>query len=340
MKPSRRIFVSVAVAALLLGALIWSRTPPAPLTAPPASTPTPSANTVTISAQQQAASGIEVQALAATQFQPHSAAYASVPDMSALFQLRGQLRAAQAQTDAAHAQATVAQREYQRLATLNRQDQTVSDKATEAALASQQAARAQLDAAQATLAATGDAARSRWGAVLTDWAAKLHAPQLDALTAGQQAVLLVALPQGTAVAPPLIRIQTDTGTRSARLLSAAPLADPVIQRATYFYLTARGGLRSGMRIEAELPAGQTQAGVAIPEAAVVWYANQPWVYVQRDSTHFVRRPLADATATSSGWFVAWRAGERVVVKGAALLLSQELQPATPASPTAGGDDDD
>jgi multidrug efflux pump subunit AcrA (membrane-fusion protein) len=332
MNRNRMLLIVVVVVALLVDALLWPR--PAPPLAV-ASAPPAAANSVVIDAQQQAASGIQAQALAAAQFQPHTSAYASVLNSGALFQLRGQLQTTQAQVAAARAQANAAQREYQRLALLNRQDQTVSNKATEAAFASQQTARAQLVAAQASAAAARDSARAQWGAVLSGWAAQAQAPQFDALGNGTQALLLVAVDGRSA--PPLIHLQTG-GT--ARLLSAAPQADPLIQRATYFYLAAGSGLRSGMRVEAELPAGAVQSGVMIPNRAVVWYANQPWVYVQRSATQFVRRPLTDATPTADGWFVTGQVRERVVVQGAALLLSQALQPATPVGPAAGGDDDD
>ncbi|MHB1591607.1 MAG: efflux RND transporter periplasmic adaptor subunit, partial [Sulfuricella sp.] len=296
---------------------------------------------------QATASGIEVQALPITRFQPQTSAYASVLDPGPLLQLRGQLRSAQVQTDAARAQAAASEREYRRLALLNSQDHTVSDKVTEAAHATWEADRAHLQSAQATLLAAGDAARSRWGDVLVSWALAARSPQLDALNSGQHALLSVALPQSGAIGspPPTIRIGlpgTGGGEITARLVSPSPLADPVIQSPTYFYQAPRAGLRAGMRIEAFLPAGQSREGVTIPNSAVVWYANRPWAYVQSDDSHFTRREIAVDTPAPGGWFVAhgWHGGERVVVKGAALLFSQEFQPKPQAgSPSSGGDDD-
>lgn len=347
MKHKRTILAGLIAAVIVIGAVIWIRsTPTQP--ASPADSPqaaTTSAGTVTVSPEQATASGIEVQALPITRFQPQTSAYASVLDPGPLLQLRGQLRSAQLQTDAARAQAAASEREYRRLALLNSQDHTVSDKVTEAAHATRDADRAHLQSAQATLLAGGDAARSRWGNVLTGWALSTRSPQLDALNSGQQALLSVALPQGGATGspPPTIHINLP-GTAdeiTAHLVSPSPLADPVIQSPTYFYQAPRGGLRTGMRIDALLPTGPSLTGVAIPNSAVVWYANRPWVYVQSTDTQFVRREIAVDTPAPGGWFVArWQGGERVAVKGAALLFSQEFQPKPQTGAPSSGDDDD
>lgn len=348
MKYKRKLLAGLIAVVILIGVVFWIRSKPSHLVTPPdsAQAATTSAGLVEISPQQATASGIEVQAVPITRFQSQTSAYASVLDPGPLLQLRGQLRSAQAQADAARAQAGASEREYRRLALLNSQDHTVSDKVTEAALATREADRAHLQSAQATLLAAGDAARSRWGDVLTGWALAARAPQLDALNSGRQVLLSVALPSGTTDSPPpTIRVGlpgTSSGEITAHLVSPSPLADPVIQSPTYFYQAPRGGLRTGMRVEALLPAGQSLDGVAIPNSAVVWYANRPWIYVQRDDTHFVRREIAVDTPAPGGWFVThgWRGGERVAVRGAALLFSQEFQPKPQAGSPSGGDDDD
>lgn len=347
MKHKRFILAGLIATAILIGTVIWIRSTPShpPASSADSQAATTSAGTVVISPGQMALSGIAVQALPATHFQPQTSAYASVLDPGPLLQLRGQLRSAQLQTDAARAQAAASEREYQRLTVLNGQDHTVSDKVTEAARATRDADRAHLEAAQAGLLAARDTARSRWGDVLTGWAMATRSPQLDALNSGQQALLSVALPQGGATGspPPTIHIKLpgSGGEITAHLVSPSPLADPVTQSPTYFYQAPRGGLRTDMRIDALLAAGQSVDGVVIPNSAVVWYANRPWVYVQSTDTQFVRREIAVDTPAPSGWFVAqWHGGERVVVKGAALLFSQEFQPKPQPGAPSGGDDDD
>lgn len=348
MKHNRSLLLGLIASEIIIGAVIWIRSKPAQPVNPASSSSevTTTPGTVTISTQQATVSGIEVQALSATRFQPQTSAYASVLDPGPLLQLRGQLRSAQGQTDAARAQAAASEREYRRLTLLNSQDHTVSDKVTEAAYAARDADRAQLEASQASLLAARDTARSRWGDVLTGWALSARAPQLDALNSGQQVLLSVALPQGGATdsPPPAIHINlpgNDGGEITAHLVSSSPLADPVTQSPTYFYQAPRGGLRSGMRIDALLPVGQVQEGVVIPNSAVVWYANRPWVYVQGNDTNYVRHEIAVDMPAPGGWFVArWHGGERVVVKGVALLFSQEFQPKPQPGAQSNGDDDD
>lgn len=349
MKRTRFILAGLIAVVILIGAVIWIRSTPGHPPAPPdnAQAAATDPGTVVISPGQIAMSGIEVQALPVSRFQPQASVYASVVDPGPLLQLRGQLRAAHLQIDATRAQATASAREYRRLSRLNSQDHTVSDKVTEAAHAIRDADQAHRDAAQATFLADRDAARSRWGDVLTGWALAARSPHLDAINSGQHALLSVALPQNRTqdAPPPSIHVGSpgNSGRQiTARLISPSPLADPLTQLPACFYQAPRAGLRTGMRIEASLPAGPSQAGVTIPNAAVVWYANRPWVYVQSDATHFVRREIAVDTPASGGWFVAdWQEGERVVVKGAALLFSQEFQPKLqPGSPGTGGDDDD
>ncbi|HUY04912.1 MAG TPA: hypothetical protein VMV33_16665 [Rhodocyclaceae bacterium] len=344
MKQQRKLLAGLIAAAIVIGAFLWPRTATSLPASPPAAAT--SAGSVAISPEQATASGIEVRALPLTRFQPRTSAYASVLDPGPLFQWRGQLRSLQAQVEAARARAEASAREYRRLALLNSQDRTVSDKVSEAAHATWETDRAHLEAARATLAAARDEARSRWGAVLAGWALAASSKQLEALASGQQALLSVALPQRGAMGspPPTIRIGpsgTGNGEIGARLISPSPLADPVIQSPTYFYQAPRAGLRTGMRVEALLPTGKSLTGVTIPNSAVVWYANRPWVYVQSDATHFVRREIAVATPAAGGWFVAqWHGGERVVVRGAALLFSAEFQPKPQAGSPSGGDDDD
>jgi hypothetical protein len=345
----RNIFAGTIAALIIAGALTGIRSEPAQAAKPGkiARAASTAPGTVVVTRAQQTASGIDTQTLPMIRFQPETSTYASVLDPGPLLRLRGQLRSALGQTDAARAEAAASGREYRRLALLNSQGHNVSDKVTEAARAAWEADRAHLQSAQALLSAARDTARSRWGGVLTNWALAARSPDLDALGSAQQVLLSVASPRSGAMrslAATIRVVVPGTGGReiTAQLISPSPLADPLTQSPTYFYRAARAGLRAGMRIDAYSPAGAAVAGVTIPNSAVVWYANRPWAYVQSDETHFTRREVDVDTPAPGGWFVArgWRGGERVVVKGAALLLSQEFQPPPQAGGSSEDDDDD
>jgi membrane fusion protein, multidrug efflux system len=85
-------------------------------------------------------------------------------------------------------------------------------------------------------------------------------------------------------------------------------------------------LRPGAPVLAYLPVpGGRRAGVFVPRSAVVRFQGRAWVYLQTEEESFVRRELAQAEPTDSGWFtsVGLAAGEHVVVEGAQVLLSEE-----------------
>jgi multidrug efflux pump subunit AcrA (membrane-fusion protein) len=72
-------------------------------------------------------------------------------------------------------------------------------------------------------------------------------------------------------------------------------------------------------------------GVNVPKSAVVRYLGKAWVYVVASDGGFDRKeisldhPIPDA----AGWFVieSVKPGDRIVVTGAAALLSQEINAA-------------
>ena len=79
---------------------------------------------------------------------------------------------------------------------------------------------------------------------------------------------------------------------------------------------------------AYLPAGKTAVnGVTVPRSAVVRYGGHSWVYVQVRDDVFVRREVTLDRTNDAGWFVrqGLERGDRAVVVGAQMLLSEELK---------------
>ncbi len=92
-----------------------------------------------------------------------------------------------------------------------------------------------------------------------------------------------------------------------------------------------------------VPIGENSTnGVVIPDAAVLWYAGQLWVYIETKPGVFERHVLVMSARDARGWFQekGFQAGERVVVQGGELLLAQELKPLPSAQSTGGNEDDD
>ncbi|MDE2309150.1 MAG: hypothetical protein KGJ97_12780, partial [Xanthomonadaceae bacterium] len=202
---------------------------------------------------------------------------------------------------------------------------------------------ARRQAARADETTARGAARAQWGPLLARLAARGPRALRD-YADGRASLLQVALPDGTrAPSGNSIRVDGPDGRPStAALLGASPRADAVVQGPTFFYRTTAAGLRSGQRLSATVPLDSAvRRGVDVPAAAVIWYAGQPWAYVETAAGQFQRRPL-DQVRDAQGWFQArgFHAGEKVVVRGGELLLSQEMQPPPGAAQPAGDDDDD
>ena len=81
----------------------------------------------------------------------------------------------------------------------------------------------------------------------------------------------------------------------------------------------------GAAVAAFLPIGEARTGVVVPAAAVVWWQGRAWVYVEERPGRFVRRVVATGAPVAGGLFVTGGvvAGDRVVVRGAQMLLSEE-----------------
>ncbi|MHB1273142.1 MAG: efflux RND transporter periplasmic adaptor subunit [Rhodanobacter sp.] len=299
--------------------------------------------TVVLTPASVNASGIAVVPLTTATQTAQAQGIATVLDPQPLLALAANLQAMHARVLAADAAAKAAGAQAKRSQALYRQGENTSLRDMQAAQATATAAQAQRMMARAEQAAAHSGARSQWGPVLARLTAR--GPQaLHDYADGHASLLEVVLPNGTrAPTGNSIQVWSTDGQRStATLLSASPRADAVVQGPTFFYRTTAAGLRSGQRLSATVPLDSAvRQGVNVPTAAVIWYAGQPWVYVETAAGQFQRRPL-DQVRDAQGWFQArgFHAGEKVVVRGGELLLSQEMQPPPGAAkPTGDGDDD-
>ncbi len=118
--------------------------------------------------------------------------------------------------------------------------------------------------------------------------------------------------------------------RSARLVGAAPEADPVTHRPAYLYRLedSWSAARPGLLLDAHLPLGSPLIrGVLVPTAALVQWDGLEWSWTKRAAGSFVRMRVVTDHAVPGGWLVSapWRAGDSVVVVGAEQLLSEEFR---------------
>jgi hypothetical protein len=226
--------------------------------------------------------------------------------------------------EAARAAFEAADREYQRVQTLQRGNSNASQRDVEAARAAYQRDRAAFRAAEARLV-------SVWGREAEEH--RDLSALAQSLVARETAVARIDLPLGTALSgrPTTARVAAlvDAGAApvEATLLGVAPDSDPMTQGRGFLLLIERPPWPPGTALTGWLAVpGPSQAGVDLPSAAVLRHAGRAFVYIQTADDTFARREIRLDRPARDGWFVVdgLAVGERVVVTGAQQLLSVEL----------------
>lgn len=168
---------------------------------------------------------------------------------------------------------------------------------------------------------------AEWGPVLAEWA-KAGTEQLGKLTRGEIFLLRLILPQGDRTRTAVL--EHDGTLFPLQYLCPTPKTDPVFSGSPHFFLTATS---SDLRIGERLTAWLTEAGEAIPipAQAVVWHGGMAWIFVQTGLERFERRRLTEWHETEEIFWVqaGLEPGERVVTRGAQLLLAEELKAQVP-----------
>lgn len=279
---------------------------------------------IEVSSASQHNGGIVLQPLPAASAPAAATSYGVTMDMQPLSEWRAKFAAARAQAGAARTQAATAAADFARTRALHDDDQNASLKSLQAAKAAADEAKANVQAAEAALDGLRQQGTMQFGARLV--ADVLQSDQ-PTLLLGQRALLRVALAAG--VTTPSVAAATCGGPKlRARWIAPAPQADAQLGAHMQLY-EVDAALPANASCTVTFPASASMSqGVQVPLDAVVWFADQPWVYVQRDDTHFARTLLAGANEQAQGFFVpdGLRAGQKVVTRGAGLLLSVEQAP--------------
>ncbi len=329
------LLLIVGALALVVAAGVWLGRGPlhkGPAAATPASAPTKAeeAGVVSVDVKSLARSGIVTAPLEKTTYRPEFAAYGVVVDLQPLLALRTRQATAAADASSAETALKASRDEYERNRVLFADDRNVSLKALEAAEAAYRADQAKLQSASAALREVNATGRQQFGYVIMRWALDPASAEFAGLVSGQASLVRITLPADRRTdVPKSVQVDAPGAAQiSAQLVSPSPQADPTVQGRSYFYRT-QVSLPAGMRVVARLPmSSQSVEGFLVPDSAVIWYGNEPWVYVQESSERFVRRRALGQPASTGGLFVTegFKPGERVVVRGAQLLHSDELRP--------------
>jgi hypothetical protein len=105
---------------------------------------------------------------------------------------------------------------------------------------------------------------------------------------------------------------------------AAP-ADASVPGRSFFAVLPAGELGEGERVIAWAPIGASLPGVLIPAQAAVISDRKYWCYVEQKTGVFVKTEISSDKPFENGYVATEgvKAGDKVVTKGAALLLAQE-----------------
>jgi hypothetical protein len=286
---------------------------------------------ITPSAQQ--ASGIATAPLQAYALQPRSEVFGMVVNPQPLIELRARYLAALQDIRVLQPALARSQAEYRRVNSLYRDDRNASLRALQSAEAEWKADQARLAAAQAQASNLRGSMRALWGDVLAEWAADENSRPFTRLMNRDDALIQLTVPFDSLRAdmPAALRVAplgTEDAGRDASFISASPQVDPALAGRTFFYRAPGSDLRVGMRVTASVQnGGKALHGVIVPAAAVVWSSGKAWVYLKRGADNFIRHEISASESAGDGWFEAagLEAGDKVVVSGAQLLLSEEFR---------------
>lgn len=288
-----------------------------------------------IGEKERATSAIVIAALQAADAGLSVPVQGVVVDLRSLVEARGRYLTQSAEIRALRATSANLETEARRARLLFEDDRNVSERAVLQAEAEARTARERLAAAETALRAMIEGLTAEWGGTLTD-AALGGSATFKALLEGREVLALMSFPQDDGAARgqrTLLVEPAGGGVRTqATLIGPAPLSLAGAAGPTYFCRLSAAGMRVGTRLSghaAVAGGGSRQAGVVVPESAVVWFAGRSWVYArdEKDRDVFERLPVDATRLVPGGWFDAGELapGREVVVTGAQLLLSEELE---------------
>ncbi len=284
---------------------------------------------IELDADQQAKLGVTIAPLAATEYQDEITGQGAVVDVQSIAQAIADLTTAEAAATASSAALERAQGLY-------KADTAISREALEAA-------KRQAVSDQANLALARTKASIAFGPGAPWLKANRAGEIMKRLASGTAVVFHAAFPSGLdGTEPSALTIRKIGGALDGPSWTTADVwagpADSTVPGPNLFgYVENAKGLSSGDHVTAAIAAGAKQAGVIIPNSAIVIAGGQAWCYAVMDGNRFVREPIDLGHPASGGYFEpsgaanGFKPGGKVVIAGAGLLLARE---------TGGGEEED
>lgn len=271
---------------------------------------------VTVDRETQKRLALEIVPLAAAQLPPEVKGNGRGLDPTPLSTLA-------ADWIAARATASASRKEAERLKVLSAR-QNASERALQGAEATAQRDSAFAESARQHLLAA-------WGKAIADRADLQQFVQ--SLAAGETALVRIDLLPGerlksSPLGARLFALADENNPVEAEFFSSVPTVDAQTQGQAFLFLVEANQFRfaPGAAVLARIRiAGEALNGVLIPRNAVVRFNGKPWIFLQIGDETFARREISEDQPLGDGWFMPQgpMPGERVVVRGAQMLLSEE-----------------
>lgn len=294
--------------------------------------------TLTISERSQMQSGFSTLVQGKSDHRGTITAAGNVMSVDGLIELRTRYLNAVANANLATASLNNTQKDFLRKQALNDDGKNVSDHALLLAKAAFNVDRAKVQAAETEAKNLRYAMIQSWGDVLAAEAGK-ESPSIPLKSILDRQESLIS------ITAPLDNFQPKVGSsinisligNKSQLIRAvyvgpSPELTGATQGKTYFYRAPAAGLRSGMRVSAELGGASVSSAhtnnIAIPTNAVVWYGGEAWVYKKLGKDQFFRVALEAEDSDEAAFYSTshqLKEGDAVVIVGAQSLLSEEFK---------------
>jgi hypothetical protein len=285
-----------------------------------------------------AASGLEFEAPKNISFKPEFIAYADVVDVEPLVSLKTERQVMLAEQKILKNDLTNYNKILKRAEALHKV-KSLSTRDLEKNRADRDLKASRLSAMNTRLNSFEYKIKSLWGETLASFILgqdKQHV--FDALASYKTSLVLLSLPKNKTLEHLkqkvfVSNINRRETARAVTYLDQAKYINNPLYGESYFYLLESEKLRARMHLFAWIEEGEkSMEGVFVPESAVIWYANEPWIYLKHDETLFVRKALGDARKINNGWLLKDDVlidSDLIVTRGGQTLLSEEFKWAIP-----------
>ena len=285
---------------------------------------------IQLSKQQSQLAGFEFETLKTVNYQPQLTVYGKAVNIQPLLDLQNNFKRVDINLFSAQKQEQIALSVLQRAQALATEGITPASK-TEKLKNSWFTLHALVQSHQSQHSYLKASAQQQWGQKLAE-ALTQSTPLLNKLLAGNSVLLKITVPRSVAVGDLNSHITFSADGQPehsipAEFLSPSPVKDQIAGN-SYFFIAQTNTLQTGTRVTGWVPqSSHSRQGIMIPESAIIWHNAMPWVYLQMGDQHYVRRSLQHYIKVNRLWFVTdqFSAGERIVVTGGAVLLSEELR---------------